>query len=47
MKPRWLLLGVSLLCLLLVFPAAALSQGYSVDAGCGTATIDGFVGTAE
>jgi len=47
MKPRWLLLGVSLLCLLLLFPAAALSQGYGVDAGCGTATIDGYVGGSE
>jgi hypothetical protein len=47
MKPRWLLLGVSLLCLLLLFPAAALSQGYRVDAGCGTATIDGHVGASE
>jgi hypothetical protein len=47
MKPRWLLLGVSLWCLLLVFPAAALSQGYRVDAGCGTATIDGNIGASE
>jgi hypothetical protein len=47
MKPRWLLLSVSVLCLLLLFPAAALSQGHSVDAGCGTATIDGWVGTTE
>jgi hypothetical protein len=47
MKPRWLLLSVSVLCLLLLFPAAALSQGHSVDAGCGTATIDGHVGTGE
>ena len=47
MKPRWLLLGVSLLCLVLLFPVAALSQGYSVDAGCGTATIDGYVGGSE
>jgi hypothetical protein len=30
-----------------VFPAAVMSQGYSVDAGCGTATIDGNVGAAE
>ncbi len=47
MKPRWLLLSVSVLCLLLLFPAAALSQGHSVDAGCGTATIDGDVGSHE
>jgi hypothetical protein len=47
MKPRWLLLGVSVLCLLLLFPVAALSQGHRVDAGCGTATIDGYVGSSE
>jgi hypothetical protein len=47
MKPRWLLMVVSLLCLLLAFPAAVLSQGHRVDAGCGTATIDGHVGTRE
>jgi hypothetical protein len=42
-----LLLGVSVLCLLVLFPAAALSQSHSVDAGCGTATIDGHVGNSE
>ena len=47
MKPRWLLLGVSVFCLLVLFPAAALSQGYRVDVGCGTATIDGYVGGSE
>ena len=47
MRPRWLLLGVSVLCLLVLFPAAALSQGRTVDAGCGTATIDGYVGGSE
>jgi hypothetical protein len=47
MKPRWLLLVVSVLCLLVLFPAAALSQGHSVDAGCGTAIIDGHVGANE
>ena len=41
MKARWLLLGVSLICLLVLFPAAALSQATTVNAGCGTATIDG------
>jgi hypothetical protein len=47
MKPRWLLLAVSVLCLLLLFPASVLSQRFSVDAGCGTATIDGYVGANE
>ena len=47
MKPRWLLLGVSLICVLVLFPAAALSQAATVNPGCGTATIDGRVGTAE
>jgi hypothetical protein len=47
MKPRWLLLGVSVICLLALFPAAALSQGWRVNAGCGTATIDGQAWPAE
>jgi hypothetical protein len=47
MKVRWLLLGVSLICLLVLFPAAALSQAAVIDAECGTATIDGRVGAAE
>ena len=44
---KWLLLMVSLLCLLVLFPAAALSQEPVVDAGCGTATIDGVVRRSE
>jgi hypothetical protein len=47
MRPRWLLLGVSVLLLLVLFPAAALSQGHRVNSGCGTATIDGHVGDSE
>jgi hypothetical protein len=47
MKPRWLLLGVSVICLLVLFPAAALSQHPVLDVGCGTATIDGRVGARE
>jgi hypothetical protein len=47
MKARWLLLGVSLICLLVLFPAAALSQAARIDAGCGTARIDGLVDSAE
>jgi len=47
MKPRWLLLGVSVICLLVLFPAAALSQGATVNAGCGTATIDGRASPSE
>jgi hypothetical protein len=43
MRPRWLLLAVSEVCLLVLFPAAALSQGASVNAGCGTATVDGVL----
>jgi len=46
MRPRWLLLGVSVLCLLMLFPAAALSQG-GTEIACGSAVIDGTVGTAE
>ena len=47
MKPRWLLLAVSVICLLAVFPAAALSQAATVNPGCGTARIDGRVGPVE
>jgi len=47
MKPRWLLLGVSVICLLALFPAAALSQGPVVEAGCGTPAIDGVISLGE
>jgi hypothetical protein len=47
MRLRWLLLVVSVVCLLVLFPAAALSQGPMVTAGCGTATIDGVVNSRE
>jgi hypothetical protein len=47
MNPRWLLLAVSVICLLTVLPTAALSQGASVSAGCGTPTIDGHAWSIE
>ena len=47
MKPRWLLLAVSVICLLALFPAVAMSQSSRVHAGCGTATIDGQAWPAE
>jgi hypothetical protein len=47
MRPRWLLLAVSVICLLLLFPASAMSQGARVNAGCGTATIDGYAWPSE
>ena len=47
MKPRWLLLAVSVICLLVLAPAAALSQEATLNAGCGTAAIDGRVGEEE
>lgn len=47
MKQRWLLLAVSVICLLMLFPASALSQRPTVTAGCGTATIDGAAWPAE
>jgi hypothetical protein len=47
MRPRWLLLGVSVVCLLLLFPAAVLSQGSRVDVGCGTAKTDGIKSPGE
>jgi hypothetical protein len=48
MKPRWLLLAVSVICLLLVAPASVLSQASSAAAaGCGTAIIDGVISPGE
>jgi len=46
-RPRWLLLAVSVICVLLLFPAAAMSQVPRVDAGCGTAVIDGVLRQRE
>jgi len=49
MKPRWLLLAVSVVCLLVLFPAAALSQQQrpELDATCGSARVDGVMSPRE
>jgi hypothetical protein len=47
MKARWLLLAVGVICLLAVAPAAALSQGSTVEAGCGTPRINGIMAPGE
>ncbi|HUW96495.1 MAG TPA: PEP-CTERM sorting domain-containing protein [Anaerolineae bacterium] len=49
MKARWLLLGVSLICLLVLFPASALSQQQRAElhATCGTARVDGVKSPRE
>jgi hypothetical protein len=47
MKPRWLLLAVSVICLLVLAPAAALSQEATLHLGCGSPTIDGRVDATE
>ncbi|MGB9301844.1 MAG: PEP-CTERM sorting domain-containing protein [Anaerolineae bacterium] len=47
MKPRWLLLGVSVLCLLVLFPASALSQRAELQATCGSANVDGVRSPGE
>ena len=47
MRPRWLLLAVSVICLLALFPAAVVSQGPTVTAGCGSASVDGVVRSRE
>jgi hypothetical protein len=49
MKPRWLLLAVSLLCLLVLFPASALSQQLrpELHATCGSARVDGVMSPRE
>jgi hypothetical protein len=47
MKPRALVLMVSVICLFVLVPAAALSQGPTVTAGCGDATVDGVISHGE
>lgn len=47
MKPRWLLLALSVICLLALGPTAAMSQQTELDVGCGTAVIDGRVRADE
>jgi hypothetical protein len=47
MKLRALVLMVSVICLFLLVPAAALSQGLTVTAGCGAATVDGVLSPGE
>jgi len=45
-KPRWLLLAVSVICLMLLAPASVLSQN-GVEAGCGSADVDGIMSDGE
>jgi hypothetical protein len=47
MKPRWLILAVSVICLLVLAPATVLSQQLALNVGCGTPTVDGRVGSSE
>ena len=47
MRPRWLLLAVTIICLLVLAPAVALSQGPEVEAGCGTPNINGIMAPGE
>jgi hypothetical protein len=47
MKPRWLLLTVSVICLFVLAPATVLSQQPTLNLGCGSPTIDGRVGAVE
>ena len=49
MRPRWLLLAVSVLCLLVLLPATVLSQQQraELDATCGAARIDGVMSPGE
>ena len=46
MKPRWLLLAVSVICAAMVAPAAVLSQSHP-EAGCGSADVDGILSPGE
>ena len=47
MRLRWLLLMVSVVCLMVLAPASVLSQETTVIAGCGTATVDGALSPGE
>jgi hypothetical protein len=47
MKPRWILLAVSVICVFVLAPASALSQPAVVEPGCGSAVIDGSVDPDE
>jgi len=47
MKSRWLLLALSVICLMVLAPATALSQQPTLHLGCGSPTVDGRVGAAE
>ena len=47
MKLRSLLLMFSVICLFVIAPASVLSQGPSVTAGCGAATVDGVMSPGE
>ena len=46
MKARWLLLAVSVICLMVLAPATVLSQSRA-EAGCGSADIDGIMSDGE
>jgi hypothetical protein len=46
MKPRWLLLAVSVICVAMVAPTAVLSQSQP-EAGCGSADVDGVLSAGE
>jgi hypothetical protein len=47
MKLRALVLMVSVVCLFVLVPAAALSQGPTITAGCGDATVNGVMSPGE
>jgi hypothetical protein len=47
MRTSWLLLGMSLACLLALFPASALSQRAELQATCGSADVDGVMSPGE
>jgi hypothetical protein len=47
MKLRWLLLAVSVICLLALAPATVVSQGATLRVACGTPIVDGRIGAVE
>jgi hypothetical protein len=47
MRGRWLVLMLSVVCLMVLAPASALSQGTTATAGCGSATVNGILSPGE
>ena len=47
MRTRWLLLVIGVLCVMVLGPASAMSQGSALDLVCGSATVDAVLSPGE